>query len=360
MTSDGPHADRIRRLLALARSALRAGQGATALEMLETVAQLDAHNDEARLLRREAQAAVDADGGDGEVVDSMAWNIQYAAGADESIDEPPPLAMDLFDFEAPSIDDSFISGSEDSLGTQSNSNVLGTSDSLNPSQDPFTMPQDAFSDTTRKPSTGSPGVESANSKAITLKTVPHVTREALMADEASLLEPPSSPMAQDALDVQSTLSDKDSFKALTSLSSPVCLIDTLDEEVDDDLAEGVEDWLQLAVRRHDAGDFVASLELVERILEEVPHHAVAQRLRDENESRILQAGIARLGSMSHCPRVRLRQQEVVWQSLNHHEGFIISLVDGNTSYDTIVEISGMGEQQTLMILSRLVELGVIG
>ena len=39
---------------------------------------------------------------------------------------------------------------------------------------------------------------------------------------------------------------------------------------------------------------------------------------------ILQAGVARLGSMSHCPRVRLRQQELVWQSLNHHEGFIIS------------------------------------
>ena len=168
----------------------------------------------ARLLRREAQAAVDADAGDVEVADSsVAWNVQYAAGADESIDEPPPLAMDLFDFEAPSIDDSFISGSEDSLGTQSNSNALGASNSLNPSQDPFTMPQDVFSDSTRKPSTGSSGVESATSKAITLKTVPHVTREALMADEASLLEPPSSPMTKDASEIQSTLSDKDSFKA---------------------------------------------------------------------------------------------------------------------------------------------------
>ena len=64
--------------------------------------------------------------------------------------------------------------------------------------------------------------------------------------------------------------------------------------------------------------------------------------------------------MNHCPRVRLRQQEVVWQSLNHHEGFIISLVDGHTSYETIIEISAMGEQQTIKILARLVELGVIG
>ena len=63
--------------------------------------------------------------------------------------------------------------------------------------------------------------------------------------------------------------------------------------------------------------------------------------------------------MSHCPR-SVASAGGGLAILNHHEGFIISLVDGNTSYETIVEISGMGEQQTLAILSRLVELGVIG
>jgi hypothetical protein len=69
---------------------------------------------------------------------------------------------------------------------------------------------------------------------------------------------------------------------------------------------------------------------------------------------------SRLGNLGHTPRVRLRQQEIVWQSLDHREGFILSQIDGRTSFDDVIEISGMDELEATRILARLVEHDVIG
>ena len=57
--------------------------------------------------------------------------------------------------------------------------------------------------------------------------------------------------------------------------------------------------------------------------------------------------------------LKLRQSEFIWQKLTHTEGFVLSQIDGETSYSDIVEIVGMGEHECAEILARLLELGII-
>ena len=129
---------------------------------------------------------------------------------------------------------------------------------------------------------------------------------------------------------------------------------------DDVDIQGPDELMIEAIRRRQADDFTGSIEIIEQVLELNPQHAQALRYLEENTARLLSMHRSRLGNMDRVPRIRLRQQEIVWQSLDHREGFILSQVDGETSYDEIITISGMSELDATRILSLLVERGVIG
>ncbi len=115
-----------------------------------------------------------------------------------------------------------------------------------------------------------------------------------------------------------------------------------------------------ARKKQQAGDFSGSLALVEDVLAGDPTHAEARRYLAENTNRLLSMYRSKLGNMRRAPKVKLRPQEIIWQSLDHRAGFVLSQVDGMTSYEDIVEISGMEELEATRILARLVEHGVIG
>lgn len=121
------------------------------------------------------------------------------------------------------------------------------------------------------------------------------------------------------------------------------------------------DALMAEARRHQQlGDFSGSLALVEQVLARDAEHVEARAFFDENRSRLFAMYRSRLGNLGHTPRVRLQQQEIVWQSLDHREGFILSQIDGRTSYEDVIQISGMDELDATRILARLVEHHVIG
>lgn len=115
-----------------------------------------------------------------------------------------------------------------------------------------------------------------------------------------------------------------------------------------------------ARRRQAVGDFTGSLQLVEQVLAANPEHVEARRYLTENTSRLLEMYRSKLGKTTHQPRLRLRQQEIIWQSLDHRAGFLLSQVDGATSYEDLIEISGLSELEATRILARLVDQGAIG
>lgn len=60
------------------------------------------------------------------------------------------------------------------------------------------------------------------------------------------------------------------------------------------------------------------------------------------------------------PQVKLNPDQISWQEFDHRAGFFTGEVDGNTSYEDLIMISGMPRDQALTILAQLVESGVIG
>ena len=122
----------------------------------------------------------------------------------------------------------------------------------------------------------------------------------------------------------------------------------------------LDDLMVQARRRQAVGDFTGSLQLVEQVLAANPEHVEARRYLTENTSRLLEMYRSKLGKTTHQPRLRLRQQEIIWQSLDHRAGFLLSQVDGATSYEDLIEISGLSELEATRILARLVDQGAIG
>ncbi len=122
----------------------------------------------------------------------------------------------------------------------------------------------------------------------------------------------------------------------------------------------LDDLMLQARRKQSLGDFSGSLQLVEQVLTANADHVEARRYLTENTARLLEMYRSKLGKIAHRPRLKLRQQEIIWQSLDHRAGFLLSQVDGGTSYEDIIEISGLSELEATRLLAKLVDQGVIG
>jgi tetratricopeptide (TPR) repeat protein len=67
-----------------------------------------------------------------------------------------------------------------------------------------------------------------------------------------------------------------------------------------------------------------------------------------------------LDNLAQKPKILMRSDQISWQNFDHRAGFFLSQVDGRTSYEDLIEISGMKRSDALKILSKLVESSVIG
>jgi hypothetical protein len=107
------------------------------------------------------------------------------------------------------------------------------------------------------------------------------------------------------------------------------------------------------------GDFSGSLKAAESLLERSPAHEEASRFADSCRSRLCGMYEAKLGSLTRVPRVVLPPEQVRWLSLDHRAGFILSCVDGYSSIEEILDVSGMPQIDALRILHELLVQKVI-
>jgi hypothetical protein len=111
--------------------------------------------------------------------------------------------------------------------------------------------------------------------------------------------------------------------------------------------------------RYATGDFSGALIVAEGILEAHPYHEDARRCRERCTEVLAQMYLARLGSLDQLVRVALSGDEIRWLSLDHRAGFLLSLVDGDSSIETLLDISGMPRLEALRILYGLLDQRVI-
>lgn len=155
---------------------------------------------------------------------------------------------------------------------------------------------------------------------------------------------------------------------------------------------------------HRSGQYAQAVQTAEALLEKDPQHAVARRYIDEYhrqrevaksrrrvERKISEAPQAQTPPSTQAfssreiadeeeptrapnaivqrvlspdkldlfPRVLIPVEQIQWDDFDHLAGFFVSQIDGRTSYEDLLTISGMPRQEALALLERLLEHGII-
>jgi hypothetical protein len=55
---------------------------------------------------------------------------------------------------------------------------------------------------------------------------------------------------------------------------------------------------------------------------------------------------SKIGKLSAVPRVRLKEDEVIWLNLDHRAGFMLAQIDGTLSFEDLFSVSGMSRLDT--------------
>jgi hypothetical protein len=107
------------------------------------------------------------------------------------------------------------------------------------------------------------------------------------------------------------------------------------------------------------GDFSGALVIAESILADESDHADAQRIATECRAKLQAMYTGRLGSLKQVPVMAVPRAELKWLSLDHRAGFVLSLVDGTSTMEEIIDVSGMAPLEVLRTLFDLVVQRVI-
>jgi len=107
------------------------------------------------------------------------------------------------------------------------------------------------------------------------------------------------------------------------------------------------------------GDYTGALESAEAILAKDPGDQealdTAQNCRDNLE----QMYRAKLGPLDKVPIVMVPSGELRWLSIDHRAGFVLSNIDGVSSLEMIIDVSGMPPLDALRILCELAQQRII-
>jgi hypothetical protein len=111
--------------------------------------------------------------------------------------------------------------------------------------------------------------------------------------------------------------------------------------------------------RFDTGDFTGALAMSEGILGQDPDNADAQLYAEHCRDVLKQMHLSRLGGLRRVPLVAIGPEQLRWLSLDHRAGFLLSLVDGRSTFDEVLDMSGMSDLEALRLLVQLLEQNVI-
>jgi hypothetical protein len=107
------------------------------------------------------------------------------------------------------------------------------------------------------------------------------------------------------------------------------------------------------------GDYTGALEIAEKLLEVDPEDEAIKVVAESCRGILKQMYTARIGPLDRVPLVMVARDQLRWLSIDHRAGFVLSLVDGVSSLEMILDVSGMPELDALRILSELAQQRII-
>jgi hypothetical protein len=105
------------------------------------------------------------------------------------------------------------------------------------------------------------------------------------------------------------------------------------------------------------GDLASAQELAKEVLLTEPGHGDAQALAQDIAARLMILRVSTLEPMNRVPRQSLG--EVIGTGLNPRSMFVLSMADGSSSLEDLVDLSGMSRSDALELLAELVETGAL-
>jgi hypothetical protein len=111
--------------------------------------------------------------------------------------------------------------------------------------------------------------------------------------------------------------------------------------------------------RFSLGDYTGALEIADEILGEPPGDAEALRCAEECRGVLVKMYTARIGPLDKVPIVLVPKNQLRWLSIDHRAGFVLSHIDGVSSLEMVLDVSGMLPLDCLRILYELVQQRVI-
>ncbi len=107
------------------------------------------------------------------------------------------------------------------------------------------------------------------------------------------------------------------------------------------------------------GDFSGALVIAEALLKSEPANTDAQRYAESCRDVLKQMYAARLGPLDQVPVVAVGGEQLRWLTLDHRAGFLLSHVDGVSTLEEILDVSGMPALDAMRIIVELVSQKVI-
>jgi tetratricopeptide (TPR) repeat protein len=109
-----------------------------------------------------------------------------------------------------------------------------------------------------------------------------------------------------------------------------------------------------------AGDVPEALGLLESLARHEPANLEVQAFLELTRAAALRVFRARVGSGEGVPRLKIPQAEVLKYNLPAAAGFLLSMIDGHSSVDELLAVSGMDPFEALRALSNLLDAGIVG
>ena len=124
-------------------------------------------------------------------------------------------------------------------------------------------------------------------------------------------------------------------------------------------AEKAPDLVEDALRLMREGHLEAALELLETVTRRESGRLDVQGYVDMLRSKLLAQYRDRVGGMEAVPALQLAGGDLLKFNLPATAGFLLSLVDGHTSVNDLISLSGLDPFETLRTLTGLLEAGIL-
>lgn len=111
--------------------------------------------------------------------------------------------------------------------------------------------------------------------------------------------------------------------------------------------------------RFSLGDYTGALQIADEIVHEHPGDAEALTCAERCREVLVKMYTARIGPMDRVPVLMVAQNQLKWLSIDHRAGFVLSHIDGTSSLEMILDVSGMASLDCLRILFELVQQRII-